>query len=380
MKVVLLTNFIPPYRKGLYQAIRDIYPDFRVLTSVISETNRGWDIKPEDYQTVQKTVSVKVKHKHPNGFTDVGEVHFPYDTLPQLLSIKPDVVLSAEFGLRTLQALVYKLLVPQSKLIVWATLSSTSELGRGKLRTLVRKFILRHCDGVITNGQEGKAYLQALSPRSLPILLIPYTSDFVPNRNLGAESRLFPIDGILSHLLYIGQISHRKGVKQMLDSLKAYAQQRPQKQIKLDLYGKVIDKDILEEVKSLGNLQMEYKGEAAYSAIPEIYSQYSVFIFPTLSDEWGLVTNEAMSFETLVLGSKYSQAVLELLDEKTGFIYDPLNQASFSEQLDRIAALSPQEYRALTSEASSKVSHINHSSMAHKLANFVNFISLSKDH
>lgn len=372
LKVVLLTNFIPPYRKGLYHAIKNLYPEFRVMTSVLSESNRGWNITPEEYQIIQKTLTFKVNHKHPNGFVDVGDVHFPYDTIPQLLKMKPDVVLSAEFGLRTLQAVLYKWLNPESKLIVWATLSSTSELGRGKLRTWVRKFILSQCDGIITNGKEGQDYLEALSSKHLPTLLVPYTSDFTPQ----IVEPAFPNDGLLPHLLYIGQLSHRKGVKQLLDGLKDYARLRPERQIKLDLYGKVIDEDILQEIKSEGNLELSYQGEAAYSGIPDIYSRYSVFIFPTLSDEWGLVTNEAMCFNNLVLGSKHSQAVVELIKPDNGLTYDPLQQQTLIEQLDRIAKISAEQYLSMTQKARQTVSGINHSSVAHKLANFINLLVL----
>ena len=49
-----------------------------------------------------------------------------------------------------------------------------------------------------------------------------------------------------------------------------------------------------------------------------------MLVLPTLADEWGVVVNEAMSAGLPVLGSVYSQAVEELVEDgHTGWTFAP---------------------------------------------------------
>ncbi len=45
-----------------------------------------------------------------------------------------------------------------------------------------------------------------------------------------------------------------------------------------------------------------------------MFEQGGILVFPTLSDEWGLVVNEAMAAGLPVLGSRYSEAVEEMVE------------------------------------------------------------------
>jgi glycosyltransferase involved in cell wall biosynthesis len=59
-------------------------------------------------------------------------------------------------------------------------------------------------------------------------------------------------------------------------------------------------------------------------------------VFPTLSDEWGLVVNEAMASGLPVLGSKYSQAVEDLVEDgRTGWTFAPDNVAEVDSGIRR---------------------------------------------
>ena len=58
---------------------------------------------------IQRTLSWTYQSRHPNGFTETLQSHFPYDTIPLLLKEKPKVVISSELGARTVQALIYRL-------------------------------------------------------------------------------------------------------------------------------------------------------------------------------------------------------------------------------------------------------------------------------
>ena len=61
----------------------------------------------------------------------------------------------------------------------------------------------------------------------------------------------------------------------------------------------------------------------------EVYAKASLFAFPTLADEWGVVVNEAMAAGLPVLGSIYSQAVEELVEDGvSGWVFRQMNRRS----------------------------------------------------
>ena len=62
-------------------------------------------------------------------------------------------------------------------------------------------------------------------------------------------------------------------------------------------------------------------------------------LFPTLSDTWGLVVNEAMAMGLPVLGSVKSQAVTELIEDGvSGWWFDPTSPQDLERAVDRALA------------------------------------------
>jgi glycosyltransferase involved in cell wall biosynthesis len=79
-----------------------------------------------------------------------------------------------------------------------------------------------------------------------------------------------------------------------------------------------------------------FTGHVGYPELAQLYSESGALLLPTLFDEWGLVVNEAMASGIPVLGSIYSQAVEELVEDgSTGWRFDPLQPGSFAAALDR---------------------------------------------
>ena len=90
------------------------------------------------------------------------------------------------------------------------------------------------------------------------------------------------------------------------------------------------------EFKTPENLKLRLLGEHPFAALVECYAQAGILVFPTLSDEWGLVMNEALAAGLPVLGSVYSQAVDELCVEgETGWRFRPDQPDEMEAAIDR---------------------------------------------
>jgi glycosyltransferase involved in cell wall biosynthesis len=99
-----------------------------------------------------------------------------------------------------------------------------------------------------------------------------------------------------------------------------------------------------------------------------LYSQHELMLFPTLGDEWGLVTDEAMHSGLAVIGSLKAQSCEVLLKfGVNGFPYDPDDYASFRNSLDSWARMSPEARMAMRIEARNTVVDRTAETSAHQI-------------
>jgi hypothetical protein len=92
------------------------------------------------------------------------------------------------------------------------------------------------------------------------------------------------------------------------------------------------------------NLAVRWLDHVPYEHMPEVYADAGILAFPTLADEWGLVVNEAMAAGAPVLGSLYSQAVEELVEDgRTGWTFRPDRPDECRAAIDRAFGASEEE-------------------------------------
>src|ERR1043166_9886325 len=110
-RVALLVNFIPPYRVPIFRLMAAQFREFRIFISMPMEPGRHWPCEWGGLKVrVCRNISLQRTWKHPIGFSDAICIHVPYDTALQLFRYRPEVVISGEIGVRTLQAALYRLL------------------------------------------------------------------------------------------------------------------------------------------------------------------------------------------------------------------------------------------------------------------------------
>lgn len=338
--------------------------DFDILLSIDQEPNRAfgntWDGLQVD---VQKSLMFRRPWKHSAGFTDELFVHIPYDTIRQLRRRNPDIVFSYELGFRSLASSVYCSLY-RKPLVLCVCVSEHSEQGRGILRHGLRKFLLRRATAVTFNGPSCKNYLQErYSTPEAKLFHFPYcTSDLF--RYEGPLERDPQVD---HRFLCIGQLSQRKGVLPMIESLCKYCASRPEQRLEIDLIGDGPLHETIRRLQKPTNLTVRLLGHLNYEDMSRAMSQCGVLIFPTMADEWGLVVNEAMAAGLPVLGSVYGQASTTLIQpSKNGWLYRPDNTEDLEKKLDMILATSHSQFNAMRSTAQATVAEITPQSVSRK--------------
>ena len=341
LKVCLLTNIIPPYYRPVFEHLRKLVGNLTILVSAPMEPNRNWNPEWGDLPvTVQRCWSYETNWGHEQGFTDRIWRHIPYDTLPLLIHQRPDVVIPIQLGFRTLQAAMYRKFFPKTRLIIWTGLSEHTEKGLPRWRILQRKALLRAADAVLVNGTSGKRYLQSLGVPREKIFPEPYCAEISSHLALPIERE----PNVARRLLYVGQLTARKGLHQFLVVLSEWLQKHPLERCEFWIAGDGPLRAELEKFPAPPQLRLRFLGSVTYEKLPDLYAQGGIFVFPTLADEWGVVVNEALAAGLPILGSIYSQAMEELVEDGfNGWTFRPDHPAEMYTALDRAMAATDEQ-------------------------------------
>lgn len=367
--VVLLTNFVPPYRVPVLRELTSRVGQLRILVSTPMERDRTWNPSWEGLDvTVQRGVSRARTWRHPSGFRDRVDLHVPVDTIPRLSRFRPDVVISGEFGARSGQAALWCRL-QRRPLVLWATLSERTEQGRGRARRALRALLLKAADGVIVNGGSGARYIRSFGYPAERIHVVPQASPITaaPPRTAAPEA---PAEGPL-RLLYVGRLVPLKGLPGLLHELSAWCT-RTGMPLDLTLVGSGPQEAALRSIPTPDLLTVSVRGAVPFEQLGEVYGAADLLVFPSLADEWGLVVNEAMACGLPVLGSVHSQAVLELVEEgRTGWTFDPEEPGELQAAMDRVAGAGRDGIRRMGDAARRRVADLTPGAMAGALARVV---------
>lgn len=136
------------------------------------------------------------------------------------------------------------------------------------------------------------------------------------------ERRLPVPDSSSLRILYVGSLSHRKNVSELLQAVKLMPNEK-QREIEIGLVG---DGDKRTELESIVNghgyeANTRFFGNQRMEDIPAIMQQYDVLVLPSLHDGWGAVVNEALTSGLYVICSDHCGAKYLLKDTMLGEVY-----------------------------------------------------------
>jgi glycosyltransferase involved in cell wall biosynthesis len=354
LRVAILTNFIPPYLLPVLHRLSYKVADLHVFISTAMETDRSWEVDWTGLQvTVQKTMTTAVRRQRPLGYSVPSFLHFPYDTISLLRNYRPTVVISAQLGPRTLQSFLYCKMFGNARLITWADLSEHSECGTGKMRSAVRRLLLQSSDAVLVNGSSGARYVERLGAQAKTIFHLPFVREMNDLCSLPLTR-----DSAISHrLLYVGQLIQRKGIHLFLAALAR--RKRRHRQLECWVVGEGPLRHELEQSARWNGLNVKFLGDVPFDDLHRIYGSAGIFVLPTLEDTWGLVVNEALAAGLPVLGSRYSQAVEELVEDGVnGWTFRPDQSEELDAALDWALNSPETALRQMREAARTRVEHL----------------------
>lgn len=368
MKVALLTNFIPPYRKSLYTELDKQLDSLTVFISQTMEDNRNWEVDHGALNVVvQKGVRYSKKWKGEFGYQETSIVQIPYDTFFKLKKYKPEVVISAELGMRSVLSALYCKRF-NKPLILWLALSEHTEKNKKGVRLRLRKRLLKSANAILCNGKSAERYIESLGIQK-KTFFVPCTSDFEISNDRSANT-----NGVKT-ILFTGQLIKRKGIEEMVAAFLSWSKLNPNTTVNLIIAGDGPERDKFEPLLQLSNIQLTLLGVVEYGDLQPLYKTSDVYIFPTLADEWGVVVNEAMASGLPILGSTYSQAIEELVNhEENGWVFKPDNHDEFVNRLTIVINATPEKLTEISEKGVETIQKMTPNNVAHDIYKAIDFV------
>ncbi|MCQ2229262.1 MAG: glycosyltransferase family 4 protein [Bacteroidales bacterium] len=122
------------------------------------------------------------------------------------------------------------------------------------------------------------------------------------------------------HLLFVGQISYRKGLHHILNVVS-----KMEKEVDITLAGSYkADNSIVRQYGGSSNIH--FIGFATRDVLAKEYQKSDLFVLPSLGEGFAMVILEALSTGTPVLISNLSGGDLAVEQGENGFIYDALSE------------------------------------------------------
>lgn len=348
IRVAIATNIPAPYRIAFFQQL-SARCDLKVLFDSKSEPNRDWNVSEDlgfPHTYMKGFVIPFMRRRRDGGPNEERYLQIRFGIVSELFKFRPDVVVSIEFGPRSMQAAAYcaAFNVP---LIIWSEGTPHSEGWQGALRRIIRRILVKRAQRFWTNGVESSQLLESYGakPETLHEGMIGVNTlrlaedvrhELAQRAAIRAELGVFG-----TVFLFSGQLVPRKGVKEFLAALLPLTARA--KEFSVIFIGDGIQRLMIEEwaasrpelrIATLGFLQPEY--------LPRIYVAADIFVMPTLDDNWSLVALEAAIAGLPQVFSRYNGATQDLIRMRAcGAVVDPLDADSFFKVLRQFLDTTP---------------------------------------
>lgn len=338
-RVAVLTASPGPYRLPFLRCLGSKC-DLEVIFDCRLEGNRLWQMGdlPFPHRYVLG-ITIPFRRRRPDGVpSDRRFLQIRYGLFPALLSTRPDVVVSAEFGFRSLQAALYCWL-SRKPLILWSEGTLHSEGWVRGLKYRVRRFLVSRADRFWVNGRESAELILQYGGRKERIdagmtgVDTQWFAEEVVRRGTQRNSLRahYGLRGIC--FLFVGQLIPRKGIRVFLRAIEGLA--RLEMDFSVLLVGEGEERAFIESwVQSHREVNVRILGYRQQSELPDIYAAADVFVLPTLDDNWSLVTLEASVSGLPQLFSRFNGSSADLLPQGApGVLFDPSDVKQFAEVL-----------------------------------------------
>lgn len=339
-KLVIVTEIIAPYRIPVFNALAR-RPEIDLHVIFLSENDaslRQWRVYKDEINFQYEVLpSWRQRFGRHNVLLNRG-------VFSALNKIRPDVILCGGYNYLASWQLACWARVHRVPMLLWSESTALDKRRGRRLVEFMKRRFLSLCRAFVVPGRSALQYLKDLgipdgriftAPNAVDIQLFAALAEEARRGELQVRARLsLP----LRYFLYVGRLVRAKGV---FDLVEAYAQLDDEIRAKVGLVfvGDGADRSkLLERASQITPGTIQFFGFVQREGLPEFYALADALIFPTHSDTWGLVVNEAMSCGLPVIATSVAGCVVDLVqDGWNGFVVPPRDATQLATAMARLA-------------------------------------------
>lgn len=316
-RLVILTEIIAPYRIPVFNALaRHESIDLQVIFLAESDPGlRDWLVYKDEIQFSYRVLpSWRKRFGAYNLLLNRG-------LKTALRKAAPDVIVCGGYNyLASWQALRWaaRNRVP---FISWVESTDRDFRGRNWVIESLKKRFIRRCDAFVVPGKSSFQYVRNYGAREQDIFTAPNAVD---SELFSGKAEAARRDDAMVRLalqlpprffLFVGRLVREKGVS---DLLEAYAKLSPDLRsvIGLVLVGEgTAHAELVDRARQIDPGKVQFAGFVHRDQLAGYYALADVFVFPSHSDPWGLVVNEAMACGLPVIASDAAGCAADLVED-----------------------------------------------------------------
>ncbi len=338
-RLVVLTEIIAPYRIPVFNALAargDVDPHI-IFFSENDPSLRQWQVYKDEIRFSYEVL--------PGWRRRLGKYNLllNWGVGSALRRASPDAIVCGGYSyLASWQAAMWARshAVP---LLLWS--ESTGQDIRHRLAPVefMKKRFLRMCRAFVAAGETSREYLLALGAPGQSVHIAPDAVDVQFYSTLATKARqqadrLRALHGLPArYFLCVGRLVEEKGV---FDLLSAYGKldEPTRSQIGLVFVGDGPARaDLERRAKQIGPGVVKFMGWFDRERVPEVYALAEALVFPTHSDTWGMVVNEAMACELPIIASQVAGCVPDLVEHGwNGLVVQPSNPQALADAMNTL--------------------------------------------
>ena len=339
-RLVILTEIIAPYRIPVFNALA-ARGDFDLHVIFFSENDpslRQWQVYKDEIRFQYEVL--------PSWRQRLGRYNILLNrgVRPALNRIKPEVILCGGYNYLASWTAARWARAHQVPVLLWSE-SSAMDLRRGyALVEFLKARFLNLCAAFVVPGKSSLNYLKDLGVAEHRVFTAPNAVD-VALFSRAAEAARRTESAVRArhslpsrYFLYVGRLVQAKGV---FDLMEAYARLSPEVRSAVGLVFVGDGSDRAELAAGAATIvpgTIQFLGFVHRDELPEVYGLADGFIFPTWSDPWGLVVNEAIACSLPVISTSVAGCTLDLVREGwNGFVVPPRDPAQLAAAMGRLA-------------------------------------------
>jgi glycosyltransferase involved in cell wall biosynthesis len=340
-RLVITTEIISPYRIPVFNVLAE-HPEVDLHVIFLAETDasmRRWKVYKD-------------------------EIRFSYEVLPHwrrrvagynlllnrgvasaLERARPDVIVCGGYGYLASWQVLGWARRHKRPVLLWSE-SNQQDRRRGMphVEMLKRRFI-GECSGFVVPGKSAATYVESFGVPREKIFVAPNAVDniFFSHQASTARSRAAEMRcqfGLPErYFLYVGRLISAKGV---FDLMEAYSSLAPELRAKSELLfvGDGVQQPELEaRAAAIHPGKVRFTGFAHREQLAVYYALADALVFPTHTDPWGLVVNEAMACGIPIVATDAGGCVVDLVqDGWNGYVVPKMAPQKLAEALAKVAS------------------------------------------